>query len=59
MRRFIVVRTLNARLSIVPSGIASRARASSWTLSARAPRAADWIPEGRSRAPVDEPTHYV
>jgi hypothetical protein len=22
-------------------------------------RAADSIPEGRSRAPVDEPTHYV
>jgi hypothetical protein len=22
-------------------------------------RAADWIPEGRSREPVDEPTHYV
>jgi hypothetical protein len=71
MRRFFVERSLNARTLPMPSpllsGIASsaqtrsrtRLRSHSQTSFARAARAADWIPEGRSRVPVDEPTHHV
>ncbi|MDR5834842.1 hypothetical protein [Caballeronia sp. LZ034LL] len=64
MRRFFVERSLNARTLPMPSpllsGIASSAQTRSRTRSQTSfARAADWIPEGRSRVPVDEPTHHV
>ncbi|MDR5780339.1 hypothetical protein QCE63_13010 [Caballeronia sp. LZ065] len=67
MRRFFVERSLNARYLPMPSPLLSGMASSAQTRSrtrlqpsfARAARAADWIPEGRSCVPVDEPTHHV